>query len=431
MVEMAQSDYLNMSVQERALTIRRELIDELLADYPNPQDILGEGGLLKQLTKAVIERCLETALDVYLGYPKHARKGNATGNVRNGSSQKTVKGEQGHIDLQVPRDWHATFEPQRVQKGQTRLEGFNEKILTLYAHGITTRDIQAQLQDLYGVEVSPTLISNVTDAVLDEVRHWQSRPLEPLYPIVYFDCLVVKVREQQRVINKSVYLALGVNLSGHKELLGMWNASSEGAKFWLAVLTELQNRGMKDLFVACVDGLTGFPEAIEAVYPQSRVQLCLVHLMRNSLWYVADKHLKEVATDLKAIYTASTEAEAELNLELFAEKWDARYPHINKIWRTHWASIIPVFAFPQDIRKVISTTNAIESLNMTLRKVTCNHRIFPSDEAVFKGISPFRAEPGEELDDAHQQLEASAQSVCARVWGALPSMNQTLFPQTS
>ena len=304
------------------MTIRPELIDELLKDYPNRQDIFGEGGLLKQLTKAVIERCLETELDTHLGYAKHARKGNVTGNVRNGYSQKTLKGEQGHVEIEVPRDRQGTFEPQLVQKRQTRLEGFDEKILTLYARGMTTRDIQAQLQDLYGVEVSPTLISNVTDAVLDEVRQWQTRPLEALYPIVYFDCLVVKVREQQRVSNKSVYLALGVNLRGYKELLGMWIAPSEGAKFWLSVLTELQQRGMKDLFIACVDGLTGFPEAIEAVYPQARVQLCLVHLMRNSLRYVADKELREVATNLKAIYKASTESEAELNLELFAEKWD-------------------------------------------------------------------------------------------------------------
>ena len=368
------------------MTIRRELIDELLADYPNPQDILGEGGLLKQLTKAVIERCLETELDTHLGYGRHERKGNASGNVRNGYSQKTLKGEQGHVDIEVPRDRQGTFEPHLVQKGQTRLEGFDEKILALYARGMTTRDIQAQLQELYGVEVSPTLISNVTDAVMDEVRQWQSRPLEPLYPIIYFDCLVVKVREHQRVVNKSVYLALGVNLRGYKELLGMWIAQSEGAKFWLSVLTELQNRGMKDLFVACVDGLTGFPEAIEAVYPQVRVQLCLVHLMRNSLRYVADKHLKEVATDLKAIYTTTTEAEAELNLELFAEKWDQRYPSISRSWRANWARVIPLFAFPADIRKIIYTTNAIESLNMTLRKVTRNHRIFPSDEAVFKVI---------------------------------------------
>ena len=368
------------------MPIRRELIDELLKDYPDPQNVLAEEGLLKQLTKAVIERCLETELDTHLGYPKHARQGNATGNRRNGQSQKTLKGEQGQIEIDVPRDRQGSFEPQLVKKGQTRLEGFDDKILALYARGMTTRDIQAQLQELYGVEVSPTLISNVTEAVMDEVRQWQARPLEAFYPIVYFDGLVVKVRENQRVINKALHLALGVNLSGHKELLGMWLAQNEGAKFWLAVLTELQNRGVKDIFIACVDGLTGFPEAIEAVYPEARVQLCLVHLVRNSLRYVSYKHMKEVATDLKAIYSASTEAEAELNLELFAEKWDARYPTISKSWRTHWARVIPLFAFPADIRKVIYTTNAIESLNMTLRKVTRNHCIFPSDEAVYKVV---------------------------------------------
>ena len=368
------------------MPIRRELIDELLKDYQDPQAILAEDGLLKQLTKAVIERCLETELDTHLGYPKHARQGNTTGNRRNGQSPKTLKGEQGQVEIEVPRDRHGSFEPQLVKKGQTRLDGFDEKIVALYARGMTTRDIQAQLHELYGVEVSPMLISNVTEAVMDEVRQWQARPLEALYPIVYLDCLVVKVRENQHVVNKSVYLALGVTLSGYKELLGMWLAQSEGAKFWLSVLTELQNRGVKDIFIACVDGLTGFPEAIEAVYPQTRVQLCMVHLVRNSLRYVSYKHMKEVATDLKAIYSASTEGEAELNLELFAEKWDARYPNISKSWRTHWPRVIPLFAFPADIRKVIYTTNAIESMNMTLRKVTRNHRIFPSDEAVFKVV---------------------------------------------
>ena len=342
--------------------------------------------MLKQLTKAVIERCLEAELDTHLGYGKHARQGNATGNRRNGHSQKTLKGEQGQVEIEVPRDRQSSFEPQLVQKGQTRLEGFDDKIIALYARGMTTRDIQVQLHELYGVDVSPTLISNVTEAVMGEVRQWQARPLEALYPIVYLDCLVVKVRDNQQVINKSVYLALGVNLSGYKELLGMWLAQNEGAKFWLAVLTELQNRGVKDIFIACVDGLSGFPEAIEAVYPQTRVQLCMVHLVRASLRYVSYKHMKEVATDLKAIYSASTETDAELQLELFAEKWDARYPSISKTWRAHWVHVIPLFAFPAEIRKVIYTTNAIESLNMTLRKVTRNHRIFPSDEAVFKVV---------------------------------------------
>ncbi|HEY7348783.1 MAG TPA: IS256 family transposase [Ktedonobacterales bacterium] len=368
------------------MPIRRELIDELLQDYPNPQGILAEDGLLKQLTKAVIERCLETELDTHLGYSKHARQGNATGNKRNGHSQKTLKGEQGQVEIEVPRDRQGSFEPQLVQKGQTRLEGFDDKIIALYARGMTTRDIQAQLHDLYGVEVSATLISNVTEAVLDEVRQWQARPLEALYPIVYFDCLVVKVREHQHIVNKSVYLALGVNLSGYKELLGMWIAQSEGTKFWLSVLTELPNRGLKDIFIACVDGLASFPEAIEAVFPQTRVQLCMVHLVRSSLRSVSYKHLKEVATDLKAIYTTSTEADAELQLELFSEKWDTRYPNISKAWRAHWARVIPLFAFPAEIRKVIYTTNAIESMNMTLRKVTRHHRIFPSDEAVFKVV---------------------------------------------
>ena len=368
------------------MTIRRELIDELLKEYPTPQDVLAEDGLLKQLTKAVIERCLETELDTHLGYPKHGRQGNAAGNARNGTSQKIVKGEQGHLELDVPRDRQGSFEPQLVKKGQTRLEGFDDKILAMYARGMTTRDIQAQLQELYGVEISPTLISNVTEAVMEEVRQWQSRPLEAVYPIIYLDCLVVKVKENQRVSNKAVYLALGVTLSGNKELLGMWLSQNEGAKFWLAVLTELQNRGVKDIFIACVDGLTGFPEAIESAFPQTRVQLCMVHMVRNSLRYVSHKHMQVVAADLKAIYSSATEEEAELNLELFAEKWDGLYPSISKSWRFQWARVIPLFAFPADIRRVIYTTNAIESLNSTLRKVTTNHRIFPSDEAVYKVI---------------------------------------------
>src|SRR6202521_4931637 len=368
------------------MTIRPELIDEWLKDCADPREVLAEGGLLKQLTKAIIERCLETELDAHLGYPKHRRREEGTTNARNGSSRKKLKGAQGEIEIAVPRDRQASFEPQLIQKHQTRFEGFEDKILALYARGMTTRDIQAQVQDLYGVEISPTFISNITEAVMEEVRQWQTRPLDAVYPIVYVDCLVVKVRENQRVLNKALYLVLGVNLNGQKDLLGMWIAQSKGAKFWLSVLTELQNRGVKDIFIACVDGLTGLPEAIETVYPQTRVQLCMVHLVRNSLRYVSHKHMKAVATDLKAIYSASTEAEAEFNLELFAEKWDALYPSISKSWRAHWTRVIPLFAFPEDIRRIIYTTNAIESVNMTLRKVTRNHRIFPSDEAVYKVV---------------------------------------------
>jgi putative transposase len=368
------------------MTIRPELIDELLQECADPREVLAEGGLIKQLTKAIIERCLETELEAHLGYPKHGRRETSTGNARNGSSRKKLKGTQGEIEIALPRDRQASFEPQLVQKHQTRLEGFEDKILTLYARGMTTRDIQAQVQDLYGVEVSPTFISNITEAVMDEVRQWQNRPLDAIYPIVYVDCLVVNVRENQRVIKKALYLALGVDMDGQKELLGMWMAQNEGAKFWLSVFTELQNRGLKDIFIACVDGLTGLPEAIETIYPHARVQLCMVHLVRNSLKYVSYKHRKEVAADLKLIYSASTEAEAQIYLDLFAEKWDRLYPTISKMWCAHWSRVIPLFAFPADIRKVIYTTNAIESVNMTLRKVTRNHRIFPSDEAVFKVI---------------------------------------------
>ena len=368
------------------MPIRPELIDELLKDADNPQDLLGEDGLLKELTKALIERSLEAELETHLGYGKHERKSNGNGNNRNGHSHKTLKGDLGEMEIAVPRDRQAEFEPQLIKKGQTRLAGLDEKIIAFYARGMTTRDIQAQLQELYGVEVSATLISNVTEAIMDEVRQWQARPLEALYPIIYVDCLMVKVRENQRILNKALYLVLGVNLEGQKELLGMWLAQTEGAKFWLSVFTELQSRGVKDLFIACVDGLTGLPEAIESVYPLTKVQLCMVHMVRNSLRYVSYKHMKAVATDLKAIYSASTESEAEFNLELFAEKWDALYPSISKSWRAHWTRVIPLFAFPEDIRRVIYTTNAIESVNMTLRKVTRNHRIFPSDEAIYKVV---------------------------------------------
>ncbi|WP_162005352.1 IS256 family transposase [Dictyobacter vulcani] len=368
------------------MSIRPELIDELLKECTDPTQLLAEGGFLKQLTGALVERCLQAEMDVHLGYPKHGKRDETTGNVRNGSSRKTLKGSQGEIDIVVPRDRHASFEPLLIPKHETRLEGFDEKILALYARGMTTRDIQAQIQELYGVEVSPTFISNVTEAVLDEVRQWQHRPLETLYPIIYVDCLVVKVRENQRIINRALYLALGVDMHGQKELLGMWLGHNEGAKFWLSVFTELQNRGLKDIFIACVDGLTGLPEAIETLYPHARVQLCMVHMVRNSLKYVSYKHRKEVAADLKLIYSAATESEAQVYLDLFAEKWDRQYASISKMWRTNWSHVVPLFAFPEDIRKVIYTTNAIESVNMSLRKVTRNHRIFPSDEAVYKVV---------------------------------------------
>lgn len=366
------------------MTISPELLDQILAECDNPQELLAEGGFLKQLTQSLIEKCLEAEMDNHLGYAKHQRHQKAKENHRNGKTRKQVTTEQGKMTLEIPRDRLSEFEPQLVKKGQTRLAGFDQKVLSLYARGMTVRDIKDQLQDLYGVEVSAGLVSNVTDAVITEVRQWQNRPLDSLYPIVYFDGLVVKVRENQSIINKSIYLALGINLQGKKELLGMWIAKNEGAKYWLSVLTELQNRGVQDIFIACIDGLTGMVEALETAYPQTKVQLCIVHMVRNSMRYVSYKHRKELATDLKSIYTAANAEDAELNLELMAEKWDAVYPVVSKSWRTRWANVIPFFAYPAEIRKVIYTTNTIESMNMTLRKVTRNHRIFPNDEAVFK-----------------------------------------------
>lgn len=367
------------------ITVLDKLIKDAYKKGHPKETILGDQGLLKQLTKALVERCLETELDDQLGYEKNERAGKSDENRRNGHSKKTVTNEHGEeVTLGIPRDRYSQFEPQLVKKHQTRLDGFDEKVIAMYARGMTVRDIQAQLTELYGTDVSPTLISNVTDAVHDEVKTWQARALDAVYPIIWFDALVVKVRDNQRVINKSVYLALGVNLDGQKELLGIWISENEGAKFWLGILTELKNRGIQDIFIACVDGLTGMPDAIQAAFPKTWVQLCIVHLVRNSLKYVSWKDRKALVADLKAIYNAPTESQAATALDSFASKWDKPYPTISKSWRNHWAQITPMFAFPDEIRKVMYTTNAIESVNMTLRKASRNHRIFPSDEAVFK-----------------------------------------------
>lgn len=370
------------------MTIRNELLDELLQEYQNPSDLLGEEGILKQLTAALVERCLNAEMKSHLDeqHAASSMNGKSDNNRRNGHSKKTIKGTFGTAEIRVPRDRNSDFEPLIVKKGQTRFDGFDDKILSLYARGMSTRDIQAQLQELYGVEVSAGLISTVTDAVEHERKIWQNRALEPLYPIVYLDALVVKVRQDGRVINKAIHLALGVNLSGHKELLGMWMTQNESAKFWLQVLTELRNRGLKDIFIACCDGLTGFPEAIETVFPKTQVQLCIVHMVRNSLSYVSYKDRKAVAADLKRVYTSSNETEAEQRLVEFAELWDERYPTISKSWINHWQRIIPFFAYPFEIRRAIYTTNAIESMNMSLRKVIKNHRAFPTDESVLKVI---------------------------------------------
>ena len=366
------------------MTIDNELIDNLLKDYKKPEDIIGENGLLKQLTKRLLERAMSAEMTEHVGYEKHDVAGNNSGNSRNGKSAKTIKGTFGEMALELPRDRNGTFEPQIIEKHQTRFTGFDENIISLYARGLSTREIQQHIEEIYHVEVSPGLISSVTDEVLDEVKTWQNRQLDAVYPIMYLDAIQFKVRDNGHVKNKAIYLAIGVKMNGLKEVLGLWIAQTEGAKFWLQVMTELKNRGVNDIFIACVDGLKGFPEAIESVFPQTEVQLCIVHLARYSLNFVGWKERKEVATDLKTIYTAATDAEAEQRLAEFSLKWDAKFPMIGKSWRSNWARVIPFFAHPPEIRKVIYTTNAIESLNMSLRKVTKARGSFPSDEAVSK-----------------------------------------------
>jgi putative transposase len=366
------------------MAIDNELIDNLLKGYKKPEDLIGENGLLKQLTKQLLERAMSAEMTAHVGYEKHDATGDNTGNSRNGTSVKTMKGSFGTMPIEVPRDRNGTFQPQIIEKHQTRFTGFDENIISLYARGLSTREIQQNLQEIYHVEVSPALISNVTDEVIEEVRSWQNRQLEAVYPIVYMDAIQFKVRDSGHVRNKAVYLAIGVTMEGLKEVLGLWIAQTEGAKFWLQVVTELKNRGVRDILIACVDGLKGFPEAIEGIFPQTVVQLCIVHLVRHSLNYVSWKQRKEVAQDLKTIYTAATETEAEQRLTQFSVKWDAKYPMIAKSWHSNWTRVIPFFAHPPEIRRVIYTTNAIESLNMSLRKVTKARSSFPNDDAVFK-----------------------------------------------
>ena len=366
------------------MAIRDELLEELLKEYKTPEDLVGKDGIIKELTKRLIEKAMEGELTHQLGYSKHSPTGNNTGNSRNGTSSKTLKGDRGEISIKVPRDRNGDFDPQIVKKHQTRFDGFDEKIISLYARGMTTRDIQGHLQELYGVEVSPDLISTVTDSVLQEVAEWQSRPLAEVYPILYLDATIIKVRSEGRVINKSAYLAVGITLDGIKDVLGIWLEQTEGAKFWLKVMAELKNRGMRDIFIACVDGLKGFPDAIEATFPQAEVQLCIVHMVRNSLRFIPWKERKQVAADLKTIYHAATEEQAQKNLAEFAAKWNAKYPTIAKSWKANWQRLILFFAYPQEIRRIIYTTNAIESLNNTLKKTIKNRASFPTDEAALK-----------------------------------------------
>lgn len=365
-------------------TIDPKLIDELAKSLEDPRDLLGEGGLIKQLTAALVGRVLDEELTHHLGYERNDPAGLGTGNSRNGTNKKTLLTGNGKLPITVPRDRAGTFEPQLVRKHQRRLEGFDDKVISLYARGMTVREIQGHLQELYGVEVSPDLISRATEAVVEEVKAWQSRPLDPIWPIVYLDALVVKVRDHGVVANRAVYLALGVNLEGKKELLGLWMAKNEGAKFWLEILTDLKNRGLEDVLIMCCDGLKGFPEAIEAALPLTVVQTCIVHMIRHSLRHVPWKERRTVAKDLKEIYTALNEESALQALQEFEVRWGETYPMVVRSWRSNWERITPFLAFPQDIRRVIYTTNAIESLNRQVRKVLKNRGHFPSDQAAMK-----------------------------------------------
>ena len=358
-------------------------LDELLAGKTT-EEIAGPGGLLKQLTKALLERAMNAELTQHLGYAKHTLEGRGTGNSRNGRSRKRVQGDFGKVEIEVPRDRNGSFDPQILPKHERRFTGFDDKIISMYARGMSTRDIQAHLQEIYGVEVSASLVSEVTDAVMEDVRIWQSRPLEPLYMILYLDALIVKMRHEGRVENRAVFVAIGITQEGVKEVLGLWTSATEGAKLWMQILTEIRNRGVQDILIACVDGLKGFPEAIQAVYPRAEVQLCIVHMVRNSLAYVNWKERKLVAADLKLIYRAATAEQAEQRLGEFEAKWDAKYATISKMWRRHWAGISPLYAYPEEIRRAIYTTNVVESLHMTLRKVIKTRASFPSEEAALK-----------------------------------------------
>jgi len=359
------------------------MAEELAKGLKTPEDL---SQLSAFLTKLTVEAALKGEMSHHLGYEKSASEGRHSGNSRNGSSSKTLKGIHGEIELDTPRDRNGTFEPQLVKKGQTRITGMDDQILCLYAKGMSTRDIVATFEEMYGTEISAGLVSQVTNSVIEKVVEWQNRPLDPVYPIVYMDCIVLKIRQDKQVINKAIYLVLGINLEGKKELLGMWISQNEGAKFWLSVLTELKNRGVKHLLITCVDGLKGFPEAISATFPEAKIQLCIVHMVRHSLKFVPWKDYKEVTSDLKLIYQSNTEDEAKLELERFAEKWDEKYPQISKSWNSHWHNLTTIFSYPRDIRKVIYTTNAIESLNSVIRKSVKTRKVFPSDDAALKVI---------------------------------------------
>lgn len=367
-----------------AMKVDNQVLDGLLGDCKTPADV---SALYSQMLQRVINRSLEGEMDAHLGYGRHEKsEAGRRANARNGATPKTIKGTFGELSVVTPRDREGSFEPQLVKKRQTRLGDFEDKILALYARGMSTRDIESALVDLYGVEVSHDVIAQVTDVVLDEVRAWQERPLDAIYPVVWLDGLVLKVRHGKQVVNKSAHIVLGLNLHGEKEVLGVWLAENEGAKFWAGVLSELKTRGVQDIFIACMDGLKGLPEAVTALYPKTLTQQCIVHLVRASMRYVATKDMKAVAAALKRIYTSVTIEDAEAELDAFEAEWGHKYRAAVRVWRNAWPNVVPFFQFPPEIRRITYTTNAIESLNMTIRKYTRNRRIFPNDDSAMKSL---------------------------------------------
>lgn len=374
---------MSRAMNEKELEQLKAHVTQLAKGLKSQADL---GDLTQQLVKMTVEAALGAELDDHLGYDKHDPAGRGSGNSRNGTTRKRLKGQHGEVEIDAPRDRTGTFEPQFVRKGQTRLTQMDDQILALYAKGMSTRDIVDAFREMYGAQISATLVSKVTDRVLESVIEWQSRPIDPIYPILYLDCIVLKIRQDKRVINKAMFIALAINTEGQKELLGLWLAENEGARFWLSVLSELKSRGLQDILIACVDGLKGFPEAIAAEYPHTKIQLCIVHMVRNSLKYVTWKDYKAVTADLKTIYRSTTEDQAQLELERFAEKWDGKYPQISRSWQNHWPNLATLFEYPPEIRRVIYTTNAIESLNSVIRKATRQRKIFPTDESAMKVV---------------------------------------------
>lgn len=347
-------------------------------------DLTGKNGLLQRLVGGMLEQLLQNEMDEHLGYEKHSSEGDHSGNSRNGKTKKTLKSNYGHVEVEIPRDRNGDFEPIAVKKHQRSIGSFDEKIISMYAKGMTVRDIQSHVQEIYGADLSPALISNITEKVMETVTEWQARPLQKIYPIIFFDAIHYKVKENGKVVSKASYTCLGIDLEGKKDVLGIWIGDAEGAKFWLKVCTELQNRGVKDVLIACIDGLKALPDAIRMVFPKVEIQLCIIHMIRNSIKYVPHNCSKEFMTDLKDIYKASTEEIAYKNIEKLQKKWEAKYALAVRPWIVHWDNLKTFFAFPEQIRRVIYTTNAVESVHRQLRKVTKNKAIFPTDESLIK-----------------------------------------------